>query len=79
METLTLSIKNVPRDLADRLQARAVRNHRSLQGELMAVLDEASRTLTVDDLAVFAERSGLRTPANSAKFLRQDRDGRRRS
>ena len=78
METLTLSIKNVPADLAERLRTRAARNHRSLQGELMAILDEASRVLTVEDLAVFAERVGLRTPSNSARLVRQDRDGRRR-
>ena len=78
METITLSIKNVPTDLAERLRTRAARNHRSLQGELMAILDEASRVLTVEDLAVFAERVGLRTPSNSARLVRQDRNGRRR-
>ncbi len=78
METVTLSIKNVPVDLAERLRTRAARNHRSLQGELMAILDEASRVLTIEDLAAFAERVGLRTPPNSARLVRQDRDGRRR-
>jgi plasmid stability protein len=78
METVTLSIKNVPADLAERLRTRAARNHRSLQGELMAILDEASRVLTIEDLAAFAERVGLRTPSNSARLVRQDRDGRRR-
>ena len=78
METVTLSIKNVPVDLAERLRTRAARNHRSLQGELMAILDEASRVLTIEDLAAFAERVGLRTPSNSARLVRQDRDGRRR-
>jgi hypothetical protein len=33
---VNLSIKDVPDALADRLRARAARNHRSLQGELMA-------------------------------------------
>jgi plasmid stability protein len=78
MGTVTLSIKNVPADMAERLRTRAARNHRSLQGELMAILDEASRVLTIEDLAAFAERVGLRTSSNSATLIRQDRDGRRR-
>ncbi|MGQ0510961.1 MAG: FitA-like ribbon-helix-helix domain-containing protein [Betaproteobacteria bacterium] len=39
---VNLSIKNVPEALAAKLRARAERNHRSLQGELMAILEEAS-------------------------------------
>ena len=78
MGTVTLSIKNVPADMAERLRTRAARNHRSLQGELMAILDEASRVLTIEDLAAFGERVGLRTSSNSATLIRQDRDGRRR-
>ncbi len=38
---ITLSLKNVPEALADRLRARAERNHRSLQGELMAIIEAA--------------------------------------
>jgi hypothetical protein len=37
----TLSIKDVPDDLAERLRQRAARNHRSLQGELMAIIEQA--------------------------------------
>lgn len=33
-----LSIKNVPPDIVERLHARARSNHRSLQGELMALV-----------------------------------------
>lgn len=39
--TINLSIKNVPDKLADKLRARAERNHRSLQGELMAIIESA--------------------------------------
>ncbi|VTU19292.1 Arc-like DNA binding domain protein [Variovorax sp. PBS-H4] len=38
---VNLSIKDVPEDLAERLRQRAARNHRSLQGELMALLEQA--------------------------------------
>jgi plasmid stability protein len=36
-----LSIKNVPESLLSRLRERASRHHRSLQGELMALLSAA--------------------------------------
>ena len=39
---VNLSIKNVPDALAARLRERAARNHRSLQGELMAILEGAA-------------------------------------
>ena len=39
---INLSIKEVPDALADRLRLRAERNHRSLQGELMAIIERAA-------------------------------------
>ena len=36
-----LSIKDVPESLAEQLRQRATRNHRSLQGELMAIVEAA--------------------------------------
>ena len=39
---VNLSIKGVPGDLAERLRARAARNHRSLQRELMAIIEAAT-------------------------------------
>jgi plasmid stability protein len=41
--TVTLSIKDVPEELAWRLRERAVQHHRSLQGELMAIIETAAR------------------------------------
>lgn len=38
---MNLSIKNVPDALAAKLRERAERNHRSLQGELMVLLETA--------------------------------------
>jgi plasmid stability protein len=37
-----LSIKDVPEPLAEALRQRAARNHRSLQGELMAIIEAAA-------------------------------------
>jgi len=38
---INLSIKNVPDELVARLRERAARNHRSVQGELMALIERA--------------------------------------
>ena len=76
---LNLSIKNAPDDIVNRLRARAERHHRSLQGELMAILEEAVRPpqpLTADDVLAEVRRLGLTTPAEAAAMVREDRDGR---
>jgi hypothetical protein len=38
---VTLTIKQVPDRVADKLRLRAAASHRSLQGELMAILEDA--------------------------------------
>ncbi len=76
--TVTLSVKNVPTAVAKRLKERAARNHRSLQGELQAILEEAGRSTTIGELAAFVKRIGLSTPSESAKMIREDRDDPRR-
>lgn len=44
---VNLSVKNVPEALAAKLRERAERNHRSLQGELMAILEAAANDASV--------------------------------
>lgn len=78
MSTVTLSVKHVPKDIARRLKARAARNHRSLQGELLAILNDAASVTTVSDLAALVRSLGLRTPSESAALIREDRDAGRR-
>ncbi len=78
MRTVTLSVKNVPKPLADRLRDRAARNHRSLQGELLAILTDAAAVTTVSELAALVKKLGLRTPSESAAMIRADRDARSR-
>jgi plasmid stability protein len=76
---VTLSIKNVPDRIAQQLRKRAAANHRSLQGELMAILEDAVQpTITIEELAAHAKASGLRMPNESVAMIRADRDGRRR-
>lgn len=76
---VNLSIKNAPDDIVNRLRARAERNHRSLQGELMAIIEEAvqeHRPLSADDVLAEVRRLRLSTPPESADIVREDRNGR---
>ena len=75
--TLTLSIKKVPEKVVKRLKRRAAIHKRSLQGELMAVLEEATSParLTVEELWQKARRLGP-TAGASTKIIREDRDAR---
>jgi antitoxin FitA len=41
MMVVNLSIKEVPEATAERLRARAERHHRSLQGELLSIVEQA--------------------------------------
>jgi len=76
---INLSIKNAPDEVVTRLRQRAERHHRSLQGELLAILEEAVRPeqeLSPAELLAEVRRLGLRTPADSARIIRADRDRR---
>ena len=76
---VNLSIKNAPDDVVKRLRERAERNHRSLQGELLAIIEEAVRpqaARTPADILAEVRRLGLRTEREAADLVRADRDGR---
>lgn len=76
---VNLSVKNAPDPLVRRLKERAKRHRRSLQGELLSILDEAVRQdekLAPADLLKEIRRLGLRTPGESAKIIREERDAR---
>lgn len=73
-----LSIKNVPEEVVVRLRAQARLHHRSLQGELMAILEDATMPsrMTVRELGERMRRLGLRTGDDSTAWIREDRDAR---
>jgi len=76
---VTLSVKNVPDAVARRLRARAKRNHRSLQGELLALVTDAtevSARASPQDVLALVRRLGLATPPEAAKAIRSMRDAR---
>ncbi len=81
---VTLSVKNVPDEVVERLRDRARRNHRSLQGELMAIVERASQEplegpvapMTVQTLYEWAKTQGLSPTNESTAVIRQMRDER---
>lgn len=76
---VTLSIKNAPDEVVAKLKARARRNHRSLQGELMAIVTQAAvdepETITLSELHEYAKSLGLQSPSEAVEIVREMRDG----
>lgn len=56
-----LSIKNVPADVVEKLRQRAAANHRSLQGELMALVCRAAQGEESGAAPSPGQRTGTRT------------------
>jgi len=77
--SVNLSIKNAPDHVVQRLRQRAERHHRSLQGELLAIIEAAVREdqpATPTDILAEVRRLGVQTPSEAADLIRADRDGR---
>jgi antitoxin FitA len=74
---VNLSIKNAPDELVRQLRGRAARHHRSLQGELLAIIKAAileDRRATPAEVLAEVRRLGLRSPSEAAALVRTDRD-----
>ncbi len=74
---VNLSIKNAPDNVVQRLRERAERHHRSLQGELMAIIEAAvreERPATPAEVLKAIRSLGLQTPSEAAAIVRADRD-----
>ena len=89
---MNLSVKNVPDELAAQLRQRAAANRRSLQRELLSILEAAvgrgdrphgtefalstRDAITVDELASISRELFPRGTSSSVSYLRQLRDKR---
>ncbi len=76
---VNLSIKNVPDEVVERLRQRARHHHRSLQGELLSIMEESvsqEQRLTPKEVWAHIRQTGLKTPRESVKIIRKDRDDR---
>jgi len=61
------------------LKAQAQRNHRSMQREILAILEEAlrrPRRLSPDEFLAEIRKLGLKTPSESTEMIRKMRDER---
>ncbi len=65
---VSFSVKNIPEAVAERLRLRAERNHRSLQRELMAILQAAA----LEDISLTppVEKPGSRSVEDTLQRLR---------
>jgi plasmid stability protein len=77
---VSLSIKDVPEEILERLRARAERNHRSLQKELLVIIEAAALEdgdITVDELVEYVKALGISSPTDdSTAWIREIRDTR---
>jgi antitoxin FitA len=76
---VNLSIKNVPAEKVELLKQRARSNHRSLQGELLAIIDSATgaapkKTITIEELSKRVQSLGLTRRNEAVRMIREDRD-----
>ena len=72
---VSLTIENVPEETVQRLRERAARHRRALEGEIMAILEEAvgpSRPLTPDEVLAKVRQLGLSTPKGRCRHGPRD-------
>lgn len=87
---VNLSVKNVPDDLAEALRRRAAVNRRSLQRELLNILETAvrrgqssqalpatvDRPITIEELAELSRKLFPKGSESSIEYIRQMRESR---
>jgi plasmid stability protein len=80
MGIASLTIRNIPKPVLERLRARATRHRRSMQGEVLAILEaaaaEASPKRSAADILQRVRALGVATPEEALEMIRADRDGR---
>jgi plasmid stability protein len=88
--SVNLSVKNVPDELAAALRRRAAANRRSLQRELLSILEAAvgrshigraaptavERPITIDELTELSRKLFPNGTESSVDYIRQMRDNR---
>lgn len=75
---VNLSVKNAPDELVEKLRKRAKRNHRSLQGEMLVILEEAVEPgkLSFEEAKRRIKALNLKTGDESTAWIRELRDSR---
>ena len=77
--TASLTIRNIPKAVLERLRTRAGRHRRSMQGEVLAILESAAAEAPLRrNAAEILHRIrglGVATPDEATGMIRADRDG----
>jgi len=78
MAPINVSVKNVPDEVVTRLRQRARRHHRSLQGEVMAILEAAVgiTPLSFEQAKAQIKALDLATENDATAWTRELRDAR---
>jgi plasmid stability protein len=80
MTLASVTVRNIPRPTLARLRDRAARHRRSMQGEILAILEaaasEGAPRHTARQTLQRVRALGVNTPAEAAAMIRSDRDGR---
>jgi plasmid stability protein len=78
----TITVKNIPQDLYDKLKNRALRNHRSVNREIISIFEEALtvRRLDKEDILISARslRGRTREFYMTEKFIKKAKEEGRR-
>lgn len=71
---VNLSVKNVPAEQVELLKQRAKRNHRSLQGELLAIIEKVTAPKSIEELSNYVQTLDLTRKKEAVRMIREDRD-----
>jgi plasmid stability protein len=76
--SINVSLKNVPDEIMEKLRQRAKAHHRSVQGELMAILEEVTNStkLSLDQAESRLKELRLETGDDSTTWIRELRNAR---
>lgn len=76
----SLTIRNIPGSVLARLRERAQRHRRSMQGEILSILEtavaERAPRMTPGEFLRHVQSLGIKTRPESADMIRKDRDAR---
>ena len=81
VRSASLTIRNIPGSVLARLRERAQRHRRSMQGEVLSILETAAAAeqaprMTPGEFLRHVQSLGIRTRSESADMIRKDRDAR---
>lgn len=80
MRSVSLTIRNIPGSVLARLRDRAQRHRRSMQGEILSILETAAADPVVrmgpKEFLRHVHSLGVSTPSEAAEMIRKDRDAR---